>query len=956
LRAERAIKRCASSKPKEACTVEQDGRMRRARAALLMLAALSLICLPVPASAQDQVIETPLMVLGTPEADGTSVALDTTILTTDPATPRPAIVLAHGFGGTKADSEPTARTLALAGYTVIIYTARGFGASGGLIHLDNPAYEGADARKLIDLAASRPEVAKDGNDPVIGFAGASYGGALSFLAAGLDPRVDAIAPAFTWHSLRQALFPQYQVAGAATSLADVSPANRRGVFKQRWASLLFSNAGGRPASNGREESNTSNALCGRFDPELCRGYLKAAETGEADGKLNKLLDESGLEKILPGIKAPTLIIQGENDTLFTLDQADANFRGLPADTPAEMKWVAGGHDAEIAVDPLVDDLEEWFGRYLKRDGSGNGNSPFSAVMPETSLLGEDRGTRDPQTLLAESYPGRGSSLVNQRFALQGPQQSIVAPPGGSPAALTNLPGTGSAFGSASSVAGYPLGVLPGQSALFTSEPLTAPLTLIGSSRTDLDVTGTSPTATLFASLWDLGPDVERTENGQTTLSPSTAVLPQLEVAPLKLTGLDPNKPSRVTIALPAVTHKVPVDHRLQLVITTTDQAYANAAVAARYDIALAADRTAAIPMLATTALNADTLDVPLPLIIVVAGLAAASLIASLLLWRRRREIHTVAELASTPLVVNDVVKTYGDGIRAVDGVSFRAEAGQVVGLLGPNGAGKTTVIRMLVGLIRPDSGSIYVNGQPVHAGADVLSSVGAFIEGPGFLPHISGKANLMAYWDATGRPLDEAHLDEALDIAGLGAAIDRKVRGYSHGMRQRLGIAQAMLGLPPLLILDEPTNGLDPPQIKAMRAVLADYTAAGRTVVLSSHLLSEVEHTCSHVVVMDKGKVVLTGAIEELTASDTVTLIGLSNVADVSAAGRTLQARGLKTEPEGKLLRVTGDLPRQAIVAELVAAGYGVDSVDGHRQLEEVFMSIVGTDAEGLAGSNEAAR
>jgi ABC-2 type transport system ATP-binding protein len=194
-----------------------------------------------------------------------------------------------------------------------------------------------------------------------------------------------------------------------------------------------------------------------------------------------------------------------------------------------------------------------------------------------------------------------------------------------------------------------------------------------------------------------------------------------------------------------------------------------------------------------------------------------------------------------------------------------------------------------------------------------------------------------------------------LKFAGLGSAINRKVRGYSHGMRQRLGIAQAMLGLPPLLILDEPTNGLDPPQIKAMRAVLADYAAAGRTVILSSHLLSEVEHTCSHVVVMDKGKVVLTGAVEELTASDTVTVIGLTNGDDVRAAERTLEARGLQAEPEGKLLRVTGDLPRQAIVAELVAAGYGIESVDGHRQLEEVFMSLVGTTSQGAEDSDKGA-
>ena len=205
--------------------------------------------------------------------------------------------------------------------------------------------------------------------------------------------------------------------------------------------------------------------------------------------------------------------------------------------------------------------------------------------------------------------------------------------------------------------------------------------------------------------------------------------------------------------------------------------------------------------------------------------------------RRERRAHVRADLVGVPLVVNDVVKTYGDGFRAVDGVSFRAEAGQVVGLLGPNGAGKTTAIRMLVGLIRPDSGEIFVDGEPVHAGADVLGSVGAFIEGPGFLPHLTGMQNLTAYWQATGRPIEEAHLEEALEIAGLGTAIDRRVRGYSQGMRQRLGIAQAMLGLPPLLLLDEPTNGLDPPQIKAMRAVLADYAATGRTVVVSSHLL-----------------------------------------------------------------------------------------------------------------------
>jgi ABC-2 type transport system ATP-binding protein len=243
----------------------------------------------------------------------------------------------------------------------------------------------------------------------------------------------------------------------------------------------------------------------------------------------------------------------------------------------------------------------------------------------------------------------------------------------------------------------------------------------------------------------------------------------------------------------------------------------------------------------------------------------AALVGLVLLRRSRRSAVDRPELADVPLVVEGLVKTYADGLRAVDGVSFRAERGQVVGLLGPNGAGKTTTLRMVVGLIRPDEGEVWVEGRPVHAGADVLASVGSLIEGPGFLPHLTGRANLDAYWEATGRPLSESHLDKVLVIAGLGSAVDRRVRGYSQGMRQRLGIAQAMLGLPPLLLLDEPANGLDPPQITAMRQVLGDYAAAGRTVVVSSHMLAEVEQTCDHVVVMARGHVLLSEATATLT-------------------------------------------------------------------------------------------
>ncbi len=138
---------------------------------------------------------------------------------------------------------------------------------------------------------------------------------------------------------------------------------------------------------------------------------------------------------------------------------------------------------------------------------------------------------------------------------------------------------------------------------------------------------------------------------------------------------------------------------------------------------------------------------------------------------------------------------------------------------------------------------------------------------PGFLPHLSGRANLDLYWRATGRPAADAHLAEVLEIAGLGAALDRRVRSYSRGMCQRLAIAQAMLGLPELLVLDEPMNGLDPPQIREMRDVLLRYAAAGRTVVLSSHLLGEVEQTCTHVVVMNQGRRVAAGPVAEITGA-----------------------------------------------------------------------------------------
>ncbi len=222
-----------------------------------------------------------------------------------------------------------------------------------------------------------------------------------------------------------------------------------------------------------------------------------------------------------------------------------------------------------------------------------------------------------------------------------------------------------------------------------------------------------------------------------------------------------------------------------------------------------------------------------------------------------------------PLRIHGLTKAYRNGELAVNDLSFTVEHGQVLGLLGPNGAGKTTTLRMLMGLIKPDGGEVRIFGHRVVPGAPVLSRLGSFVEGPGFLPHLNGRDNLELYWRATGRPAEDARFAEALEIAGLGKALDRAVRTYSQGMRQRLAIAQAMLGLPDLLVLDEPTNGLDPPQIREMREVLIRYARGGRTVIVSSHLLAEVEQTCSHVVVMHRGRLVTAGTVAELLSSRT---------------------------------------------------------------------------------------
>ena len=294
-----------------------------------------------------------------------------------------------------------------------------------------------------------------------------------------------------------------------------------------------------------------------------------------------------------------------------------------------------------------------------------------------------------------------------------------------------------------------------------------------------------------------------------------------------------------------------------------------------------------------------------------------------------------------PIVIEDVTKLYIGDVLAVDHLSLRVPSGSVFGLLGPNGAGKTTAMRMLVGLIRPTSGKVRIFGDLVTPGASVLFRVGVLVESAGFVPHLSGRENLALFWRAGGQPLAESNLDRAIEIADLGTAIDRRFKTYSQGMRQRLGVAQALLGTPDLLVLDEPTNGLDPQQMRETRNVIRRVAADGTTVLVSSHLLSEVEQICDHVAVMNRGRLIAMGPVSELVgAAATVYL----EVDDVPRAHLVLGdlggVREVSTEGQGLTVELDG-AERKHVVAALVHAGVGVETITTRHQLEDAFIGLV---------------
>jgi len=293
------------------------------------------------------------------------------------------------------------------------------------------------------------------------------------------------------------------------------------------------------------------------------------------------------------------------------------------------------------------------------------------------------------------------------------------------------------------------------------------------------------------------------------------------------------------------------------------------------------------------------------------------------------------------LAARGLTKRYGRRL-VVDGLSLTVERGEVYGFLGPNGAGKSTALRMLVGLVRPTAGEVELFGRPLARAA--LARVGALIEAPSFYPYLSGRDNLRMLASLTG-PCPPARIDAALDRVGLLDRAGDRAEVYSHGMKQRLAIAAALVPGPELVLLDEPTNGLDPMGLRAMRDLVRGLARDdGLAVVLSSHLLAEVEQVAGRGCILARGRAVWEGELGALRAARRRIRLRATPADRVPALVAAAGATATGGDPE---FHVHGDVDAAELVDRLVAAGVRVHEIaESTPTLEELFVEIVGPSAE----------
>jgi ABC-2 type transport system ATP-binding protein len=287
--------------------------------------------------------------------------------------------------------------------------------------------------------------------------------------------------------------------------------------------------------------------------------------------------------------------------------------------------------------------------------------------------------------------------------------------------------------------------------------------------------------------------------------------------------------------------------------------------------------------------------------------------------------------------VSGLRKRFGPTL-ALDGMSFTVQPGQVTGFVGPNGAGKSTTMRVILGLDAPDEGTALIGGQPYQSLRHPLSHVGSLLDAGALQPSRSARNHLL--WLAHSQGLGASRVDAVIEQAGLGSAIRRKAGGYSLGMRQRLGIAAALLGDPPVLMMDEPFNGMDPEGIMWMRGFLRALAAQGRAVLVSSHLMSELQDTADHLVVVGRGKVIADTSVAELIAAASGDRVTVRTTARTEAmtvlahAGATVAATGHDT------LTISG-LTAEKIVTLLSDSAVPFAEISAHRAtLEEAYMEL----------------
>ncbi|MDR8414035.1 ATP-binding cassette domain-containing protein [Nonomuraea sp. 3-1Str] len=307
----------------------------------------------------------------------------------------------------------------------------------------------------------------------------------------------------------------------------------------------------------------------------------------------------------------------------------------------------------------------------------------------------------------------------------------------------------------------------------------------------------------------------------------------------------------------------------------------------------------------------------------------------------------------TIIEVAGLRKRYGTTL-ALDGMTFTVSPGRVTGFVGPNGAGKSTTMRVVLGLDAADEGSALVGGRPYRSLREPLRHVGALLDAGALQPSRTGRHHLL--WLAHSQGLGARRVDEVIDLVGLGPAARRRAGGYSLGMRQRLGIAAALLGDPPTLMLDEPFNGLDPEGMVWIRGLLRSLAGEGRAVLVSSHLMSELEDTAGHVVVVGRGRVVADAAVADLVGAASHGRVTL-RTSDRTAAMTVLAGAGAVVAVSGQDTVTVSGVPAERVVGLLNAGGVPFSEVSAHRAtLEEAYMELTRDAVEFRASAGGAAR